>query len=139
MRNLTPFLIAGLSTTLGACAPEPETGIDRTVLSGTVQITPHLTIEDESVVGSNDAIVDNVDTDKVVEIAHDLGLLGHRYSLVDGTCHTFSAERDVHQQGTLTTTHSSLSFRAPSQWDSLGQMPRSPIPKILPPKKWFGN
>lgn len=94
MRNLTPFLIVSFSTTLGACAPEPETGIDRTVLSGTVQITPHLSVEDESVVGVNDAIIDNLDTEKVVEMAQDLGLLGHRYSLVDGTCHTFSAERD---------------------------------------------
>ena len=60
MRNLTPFLIVSFSTTLGACAPEPETGIDRTVLSGTVQITPHLSVEDESVVGVNDAIIDNL-------------------------------------------------------------------------------
>ncbi len=79
---------------LSACAPEPEIGIDRTVLEGTIQITPELIIEDENIVGLNDAIFDNPETEEVIESAQDLGMLGHRYSLVDGRCHTFSAERD---------------------------------------------
>ena len=60
--------------TLGACAPN-RNGIDRTVLSGTVDYTPPQCGR-RGVVGVSDAIIDNLDTEKVVEIAQDLGLLG---------------------------------------------------------------
>jgi hypothetical protein len=63
-----------------ACKGDGETGIDRTFIRGSVSLTPGEFTEDEAAKGTNDAY----------DTAIDIGYIGSRYTVVNGTCALFA-------------------------------------------------
>lgn len=63
-----------------ACKGDGETGIDRTFIRGSVSLTPGEFIEDEAAKGTNETY----------DTAIDIGYVGSRYTVVDGTCALFA-------------------------------------------------
>ena len=63
-----------------ACRPAAETGIDRTFIRGTVELTPGTFTEAS-------------DTDNEAwDGAQDVGYIGSRYTVVNGTCSNFASQ-----------------------------------------------
>ncbi|MDG1481389.1 MAG: hypothetical protein P8R54_17475 [Myxococcota bacterium] len=75
MTRLNPLLLLSL---LG-CRGDAETGIDRTFIRGSVELTPGAFTEAESAKGVNDTY----------DVAEDIGYIGSRYTTVSGSCALF--------------------------------------------------
>ncbi|MFT5685050.1 MAG: hypothetical protein ACI8RZ_005996, partial [Myxococcota bacterium] len=78
--NTRPLLSPLLLLSLLACRGDGETGIDRTFIRGTVELTPGTLTEAEAKKGVNDTW----------DVAEDLGYIGSRYTVVSGVCEDFA-------------------------------------------------